>query len=61
MSPSRSCPATIIATTSKTATALRRAGFNPVPHIAAARNGLAEAFDDFLARARGEADVTASS
>ncbi len=58
MSPSRSCPATIIATTSKPATALRRAGFNPVPHIAAREMPSREALDDFLARARGEADVS---
>ena len=42
----------------ETATALRRAGFNPVPHIAAREMASREAFDDFLARARGEANVT---
>ena len=42
----------------ETATALRRAGFNPVPHIAAREMASREALDDFLARARGEADVT---
>ena len=42
----------------ETATALRRAGFNPVPHIAAREMPSREALDDFLARARGEADVT---
>jgi len=41
-----------------TASALRRAGFNPVPHIAAREMPSREALDDFLARARGEADVT---
>ena len=42
----------------ETAAALRRAGFNPVPHIAAREMPSREALDDFLARARGEADVT---
>ena len=41
-----------------TASALRRAGYNPVPHIAAREMASREALDDFLARARGEADVT---
>jgi methylenetetrahydrofolate reductase (NADPH) len=41
-----------------TASALRRAGFNPVPHIAAREMPSREALDDFLTRARGEADVT---
>ena len=41
-----------------TASALRRAGFNPVPHIAAREMASREALDDFLARARGEAGVT---
>jgi methylenetetrahydrofolate reductase (NADPH) len=41
-----------------TASALRRAGFNPVPHVAAHEMPSREALDDFLARARGEADVT---
>ena len=41
-----------------TASALRRADFNPVPHIAAREMPSREALDDFLARARGEADVT---
>ncbi len=41
-----------------TAAALRRAGYNPVPHIAAREMPSREALDDFLARARGEADVT---
>jgi methylenetetrahydrofolate reductase (NADPH) len=41
-----------------TAAALRRAGFNPVPHIAAREMATREALDDFLTRARGEADVS---
>jgi methylenetetrahydrofolate reductase (NADPH) len=41
-----------------TATALRAAGFNPVPHIAAREMASREALDDFLARSRGEAGVT---
>jgi methylenetetrahydrofolate reductase (NADPH) len=42
----------------QTAAALRRAGFNPVPHIAAREIASREALDDFLARLRGEADVS---
>jgi methylenetetrahydrofolate reductase (NADPH) len=42
----------------ETATALRRAGFNPVPHIAAREMVSQPALDDFLARLRGEAAVT---
>jgi methylenetetrahydrofolate reductase (NADH) len=42
----------------ETAVSLRRAGFNPVPHIAAREMPSREALDDFLARIRGEADVT---
>jgi methylenetetrahydrofolate reductase (NADPH) len=42
----------------ETAAALRRAGFNPVPHIAAREIASREALDDFLGRARGEAGVT---
>jgi methylenetetrahydrofolate reductase (NADPH) len=42
----------------ETASALRRAGFNPVPHIAAREMSSREVLDDFLARLRGEADVT---
>ena len=42
----------------ETASVLRRAGFNPVPHIAAREMPSREALDDFLARIRGEADVT---
>jgi methylenetetrahydrofolate reductase (NADPH) len=41
----------------ETATALRRAGFNPVPHIAAREIPSREVLDDFLARARRDADV----
>ena len=40
-----------------TAKALRRLGFNPVLHIAAREIRSREALDDFLARARGEADA----
>lgn len=42
----------------ETAAALRRAGHNPVPHIAAREMASREALDDFLARARGEAAVS---
>jgi methylenetetrahydrofolate reductase (NADPH) len=42
----------------ETAAALRRAGYNPVPHIAAREMLSRETLDDFLARLRGEADVT---
>ena len=42
----------------ETAAALRRAGFNPVPHIAAREMASEAALDDFLARARGEAGVS---
>jgi methylenetetrahydrofolate reductase (NADPH) len=41
----------------ETASALRRAGYNPVPHIAAREMPSRETLDDFLARLRGEADV----
>ena len=37
---------------------MRRAGYNPVPHVAAREMASHEALDDFLARLRGEADVT---
>ena len=40
------------------ATALRSAGYNPVPHIAAREMASREALDDFLAWLRGEAGVT---
>src|SRR3954465_10871778 len=42
----------------ETAAALRRAGFNPLPPIAAREMASRDALDDFLARARGEADVS---
>lgn len=42
----------------ETAASLRRSGFNPVPHIAAREMPSREALDDFLARIRGEANVT---
>jgi methylenetetrahydrofolate reductase (NADPH) len=42
----------------ETACALRRAGYNPVPHIAAREMPSREGLDDFLARVRGEAGVT---
>jgi methylenetetrahydrofolate reductase (NADPH) len=42
----------------ETAAALRRAGYNPVPHVAAREMPSREALDDFLTRARGEAGVT---
>ena len=42
----------------ETARALRRAGYNPVPHIAAREMPSREVLDDFLTRARGEADVS---
>src|SRR5262245_36593187 len=41
----------------ETAANLRRAGFNPVPHIAAREMPSREALNDFLVRARREADV----
>src|SRR5581483_3488830 len=40
-----------------TAAALRRAGFNPVPHIAAREIPSREALNDFVVRLRSEADV----
>ena len=42
----------------ETAAALRRAGYNPVPHIAAREMTSRQALADFLARARGEADIS---
>jgi methylenetetrahydrofolate reductase (NADPH) len=42
----------------ETAATLRQAGYNPVPHIAAREMASREALGDFLARARGEADVS---
>jgi methylenetetrahydrofolate reductase (NADPH) len=41
----------------ETAAAVRRAGFNPVPHVAAREMASREMLGDYLARARGEADV----
>ncbi len=41
----------------ETATAMRRLGFNPVPHIAAREIPSREALNDFVARLRSEADV----
>jgi methylenetetrahydrofolate reductase (NADH) len=41
----------------ETAAALRGAGFNPVPHIAARELASKEALNDFVARLRSEADV----
>jgi methylenetetrahydrofolate reductase (NADH) len=41
----------------ETAGALRRAGFNPVPHIAAREIASHEALNDFIADLRSEADV----
>jgi methylenetetrahydrofolate reductase (NADPH) len=40
-----------------TATALRRAGFTPVPHLAAREIASKEVLNDFIARLRGAADV----
>jgi methylenetetrahydrofolate reductase (NADPH) len=42
----------------ETAAALRGAGFNPVPHVAAREMASQPALEDFLARLRGEAGVT---
>src|ERR1700761_6587842 len=42
----------------ETAAALRGAGFKAVPHIAAREMASREMLDDFLARLRGEADVS---
>jgi methylenetetrahydrofolate reductase (NADPH) len=41
----------------ETATALRRAGFEPVPHIAAREIPSREVLNDFVVRLRSEADV----
>ncbi len=41
----------------ETATALRRAGFEPVPHVAAREIASREVLNDFVARLRSEADV----
>jgi methylenetetrahydrofolate reductase (NADH) len=50
--PSRPCEEAIVA-----AALLRRAGFEPAPHLAVRNFATASALDEFLARARGEADV----
>ena len=42
----------------ETAAMLRRAGFNPVLHIAVRELASRDALDDLLGRARGDADVT---
>src|ERR1700681_4634944 len=42
----------------ETAAALRRAGYNPVAHIAAREIPSRESLNDFLARLSGEAEVT---
>ncbi len=42
----------------ETAAALRQAGYNPVPHIAAREIPSRVSLDDFLARLSGEAEVT---
>src|SRR5258706_16010234 len=39
------------------ATRLKRAGFRPVPHVAARRIASRDALDEYLARAAGEANV----
>ena len=39
---------------------MRRAGFNPVPHVAARRLASFTQANDFLRRAAGEAEVTAA-
>jgi methylenetetrahydrofolate reductase (NADPH) len=50
--PSRPSEEAIVA-----ATLLRRAGFEPAPHLAVRNFATTSALDEFLARARGEADV----
>ena len=42
----------------ETAAAVRRAGFNPIPHLAAREIHSRDALADVLARLRGEADAT---
>jgi methylenetetrahydrofolate reductase (NADPH) len=51
--PGDNCRASVDA-----ASALRRVGFNPVPHVAAREMPSGEALDQLLARLRGEADVS---
>lgn len=41
----------------ETAAAVRRAGFNPVPHVAAREIASRDLLDEFFRRLRGEADV----
>jgi methylenetetrahydrofolate reductase (NADPH) len=41
----------------ETAATVRRAGFSPVPHVAAREMASRDMLGDYLARARGEADV----
>jgi len=50
-------PGDNIRSNAETAAALRRAGFEPVPHIAAREIASREALNDFVARLRSEADV----
>jgi methylenetetrahydrofolate reductase (NADPH) len=50
-------PGDNVRTNVETATALRRAGYEPVPHIAAREIASREALNDFVARLRSEADV----
>lgn len=50
-------PGDNIRTNAETAAALRRAGFEPVPHIAARELPSREVLDEFVARLRGEAEV----
>ena len=42
----------------ETARLVRRAGFEPIPHVAARSYGSLDALDDFVARICGEAGVT---
>jgi methylenetetrahydrofolate reductase (NADPH) len=51
-------PGDVVSNNVATAASLRRAGFDPVPHIAAREIASREVLDDFLARLRGEADVS---
>src|SRR5882724_8695940 len=50
-------PGDNVRSNAETAAALRRAGFEPVPHIAAREMPSREVLDDFLAKLRGEADI----
>jgi len=50
-------PGDNVCTNAATAAALRRAGFEPVPHIAAREIASREVLNDFVARLRSEADV----